>query len=382
MLSSGSSAIIGIGEAGIGRAGEGFDSLDLMGLAAADAMSDAGLAPGDIDGLFCTSSHYAMNTLEAGEYLGITPRFTDATNIGGASFVSHLLHAAAAIEAGLCRNALIVYGSTQLSDSGGLQSASTLNRSEQPFQPRYPVSMYAMATARHMHEYGTTRTDLARVAIAARDWAQLTPGAYRPDPMTIEEALESRMVSSPLSVVDCCLVTDGAGAVVITDTTTARTVRDDFVPVLGAAEKHWHRSIGQMPDLMSTAARITGPLALERASRTLADVDFMQLYDAFTINVILFLEDLGVTPPGQATAFIRDEGIGPGGRLPVNTNGGGLAYCHPGMYGIFLIIEAVRQLRGTAGERQVPDSEIGLIHGNGAVLSGQATAILGCAGSV
>lgn len=378
----GSASIAGVGESDLGRVADGLASLDLAGQAAARAADDAGISLRDVDGIFCATSHYAMSGLELAEYLGIRPRYSDSTNLGGASFVSHLLHATAAIDAGLCTTALIAYGSTQLSDGGKLVTASLPNLYEHPFRPRYPVSMYAMAAARHMHEYGTKREQLAEVALAARQWAQLTPNAYRREPLTLEDVLNARMVSDPLTVADCCLVTDGGGAVIVTSTERAQDLRQPPVAVLGAGEAHWHRSISQMPSLTRTAASDSGTRALAMAGVGVQDVDVVELYDAFTINVILFLEDLGFCAKGEGGEFVSGGRIAPGGTLPVNTNGGGLSYCHPGMYGIFLLVEAARQLRGTAGDRQVHDADIALVQANGAVLSAQATAILGTSDTI
>lgn len=370
-------AIAGVGEAGIGEAAPGSTPLDLIGEAAAVALADAGLGIADVDGLFTASAYYGMPNLNVGEYLGVRPRFSDSTNLGGASFLSHVGHAAAAITAGLCDVALIVYGSTQRSDGGRLKSVAESFPDEQLYAPRYPVTQFALAAARHMHEFGTTREQLASVAVAARVWAGLTPGAFAPEPLTVADVLGSRMLCDPLTVRDCCLVTDGAGAVVVTSTARARTLRRPAVPVLGFGEAHWHRNISQMPDLTVTAATESGARAYAMAGVGPADVDVLELYDAFTITPILFLEDLGLCGKGEGGPFVAEGRTGPGGTHPMNTNGGGLAYCHPGMYGIFTLIEATRQLRGEAGARQVPGAEIALAHGNGAVLSAQATVILG-----
>lgn len=373
----GFASIVGVGESDLGRVAEGMTSLDLAAQAAARAAADAGIGLHDIDAIFCTTSHYAMSGLELAEYLGIRPRYSDSNNLGGASFVSHVLHAIAAIRAGLCSVALIAYGSTQLSDGGSLVTASVPNHYETPYRPRYPITMYALAAARHMHEYGTTRAQLAAVAVAAREWARLTPGAFRTDPLTIEDVLAARMVSDPLTVADCCLVTDGGGAIIVTTTERARTLRQPVIPILGVGEAHWHRSISQMPSLTHTAAAESGARAFAMAGLRPADVDVLELYDAFTINVPLFLEDLGFCEKGEGGPFVEGGRIAPGGELPVNTNGGGLSYTHPGMYGIFLLIEATRQLRGGLGARQIEGAEVALVHANGAVLSAQATALLG-----
>jgi acetyl-CoA acetyltransferase len=375
-------AVVGVGEAGIGAAGPGLTPLDLIGQATATALADAGLQKADVDGLFSASAYYFFPTISAGEYLGIRPRYSDATNLGGSSFISHLHHAAAAIEAGLCSVALIVYGSTQRADGGRLVSGAEPLAYEQPYRPRYPVSMYALAASRHMYQYGTTREQLAEVAVAARQWANLNPQAFARGPLTIEDVLSSRMVSDPLTIRDCCLVTDGAGAVIVTSAERARDLRQPPAFLLGAGEAHWHRHISQMPDLTVTAAADSGARAFAMAGVTPADVDVVELYDAFTINTILFLEDLGFCAKGEGGAFVSGGNIAPGGSLPVNTNGGGLSYCHPGMYGIFALIEAVRQIRGECGDRQQPNVNIALAHGNGGVLSGQVTAILGSAAAL
>jgi acetyl-CoA acetyltransferase len=331
----------------------------------------------DVDGLFSASAYYHMPTLSVGEYLGIRPRYSDATSMGGSSFVSHLFHAAAAIDAGLCQVALITYGSNQRSSKGRLVSGSETFPYEAPHEPRYPVSMYALAASRHMHEYGTTREQLAEVAVAAREWAKMNPKAFMRDDLTVEDVLSSRMVSSPLSVLDCCLVTDGGGAMIVTGAERARNLYKPPVYLLGAGEAHWHRNISQMPDLTVTAASESGPRAFEMAKLGPEDVDVTMLYDAFTINTVLFLEDLGFCEKGEGGAFVSGGRIAPGGELAVNTNGGGLSYNHPGMYGLLLLVEAVRQVRGECGERQQPDVHVALVHGNGGVLSSQVTAILG-----
>lgn len=370
-------AVVGVAESDLGEVGPGFTPLDLIGQATLRALDDAGLEKDEVDGLFSASPYYHMPTLSVGEYLGIRPRYSDATNVGGSSFVSHLLHAASAVEAGLCETALITYGSTQRSAGGRLVSGSEALPYEAPYKPRYPVSMYALAAARHMHEYGTTREQLAEVAVAARQWAKLNPKAFMRDDLTVDEALNSRMVSSPLTVRDCCLVTDGGGAAILTGAEKARGLKQRPVYLLGAGEAHHHRNISQMPDLTTSAATESGARAYEMAGVGPDDVDVAMLYDAFTINTLLFLEDLGFCEKGEGGGFVSGGRISPGGGLAVNTSGGGLSYNHPGMYGLLLVVEAVRQLRGGCGGRQVEGAEVALVHGNGGVLSSQVTAILG-----
>lgn len=378
-LLRGATAIVGVAESDLGEVGPGVNALDLTAQASGRALDDAGLVPADVDAVFSHSAFYPMPTVALAEHLGIRPRFSDSTATGGSSFLAHLRHATAAIDAGMCEVALIAYGSNQRSASGGLISSgqSFLPSYETPFKPRLPVSAYALAAARHMHEFGTTREQLAEVAVAARRWAQLNPVAFERGDLTIEDVLGSRMVSSPLTARDCCLVTDGGGAVVVTSADRAKDLPRTPAYYLGGAEAHWHMSISQLPDVTTTAASETGPRAFELAGLRPSDVDVVQLYDAFTINVLLFLEDLGFCAKGESGDLVSGGGIAPGGHLPVNTNGGGLSYCHPGMYGIFLLIEAVRQLRGEAGDRQVPDTHVALAHGNGGMLSSQVTILLG-----
>jgi len=366
-----------VAESDLGEVGHGVTPLDLIGQATARALADSGLSKADIDGLCTASAYYNLPALDVGEYLGIRPSYTDGTNVGGSSFVSQLWHAAMAIEAGACTNVLIVYGSTQRSDSGRLVSRSELLPYEEPFRPRHPVSMYALAASRHMHQYGTTREQLAEVAVAARQWANLNPVAFAHGPLTIGDVLGSRMVSSPLTSRDYCLVTDGGGAIIVTSAERAGGRPRPPVYLLGAGEAHWHRHISAMPDLTVSAARESGARAFEMAGVAREDVDVVELYDAFTINTILFLEDLGFCAKGEGGAFVAGGRIAPGGEFPVNTNGGGLSYCHPGMYGLLLLIEAARQVRGEAGERQIDDVDVAVAHGNGGVLSSQVTAILG-----
>jgi acetyl-CoA acetyltransferase len=373
----GKAAIVGAAESDLGEVGPGFTPLDLIGQATERALTDAGLEKKDIDGLFSASVYYQMPTLSVAEYLGIRPRYSDATMMGGSSFVSHLLHAIAAIEAGLCEVALVAYASTQLSEGGFRGVSDPPNPFETPYRPRYPVSMYALAASRHMYEYGTTREQLAEVAVAARKWAKLNPKAFMRDDLTVEDVLASRMISSPLSLLDCCLVTDGGGALLVTSAGRAKDLRMPPVYLLGAGEAHWHRNISQMPDLTVTAAADSGRRAYDMAGVGPEDVDVTMLYDAFTINPILFLEDLGFCEKGEGGTLVEGGRTAPGGELPVNTNGGGLSYNHPGMYGLLLLIEAVRQLRGECGERQVEGAEVALAHGNGGVLSSQVTAVLG-----
>jgi acetyl-CoA acetyltransferase len=282
-----------------------------------------------------------------------------------------------AIALGLCNVAVIAYGSTQRSVGRKQASVREVNPYETPFKPFLPSSAYALAASRHMHQFGTTREQLAAVAVAARDWALLNPAAWEKKPLTIDGVLSSRMVSYPFTVRDCCLVTDGGGAIVVTSAERAKSLKKPAAYVLGCGQSTTHASISSMLDLTVTGALTSGKAAYQMAGLGAQDVDVVELYDAFTINTTLFLEDLGFCKKGEGGAFVSEGRIAPNGSLAVNTNGGGLSYCHPGMYGLFLLIEAVRQLRGECGARQVEDCEVALAHGNGGVLSSQATVILG-----
>jgi acetyl-CoA acetyltransferase len=374
-MKRGGAAVVGVAESDLGIVGPGMSPVDLMAQATMRALDDSGLALSDVDAVFAASAQVRFGPMMLAEYLGLNPRYIDGTQIGGSSFMSHLAHAVAAIELGLCEVALIAYGSTQRSVSRKSASPTDVNPYETSFRPMMPASAYAFAAARHMHEFGTTRAQLADVAVAARQWALLNPVAWEKEPLTRDQVLSARMVSDPLTVRDCCLVLDGGGAMIVTSAARARDCKKLPVHVLGTGEAIGHGSISGMSDLTTTAAAISGPRAFAAARVGPRDVDVALLYDAFTITPILFLEDLGFCAKGEGGAFVQDGGIAPGGRLAVNTNGGGLSYCHPGMYGLLAMIECIRQLRGECGARQIDRHDIALAHGNGGVLSSQCTAI-------
>ncbi|MDB5819395.1 MAG: thiolase [Rhizobacter sp.] len=374
-------AIVGAATFGIGEA-PGLDSIDLAVSASLKALSMAHLKPSDVDAVFvCLPSDF-LSGLSVSEYLGIQPRFTDNNRTGGSAFLTHIQTAALALAAGQCDVALICYGSNQRSGSGKLVSAQKQPYFEALYKPAMPVTAYALATSRHMHQYGTTREQLASVAVSARLWAQKNPDAFMRDPLSIEEVLSARMVADPLSVRDCCLVTDGAAAIVMTRADRAVELSKTPAYVLGAAAATTHLNITAMPDLTVTAATQSGARAFAQAGVGPKDIDVVELYDAFTINTILFLEDLGFCQKGEGGAFVSNGRIAPGGELPVNTNGGGLSCVHPGMYGLFTVVEATQQLMGLAGERQIEGVELALAHGNGGTLSSQATTILGTQSTV
>lgn len=343
-----------------------------------EALDDAGLSLADVDGVCHHDS-----SLQFAEYLGIHPTFTEATNTGGSSFEVHVEHAAAAIAAGLCDVVVGVYAATPRGDRAR-QTQRRIDRGnnplvewELPYGLRLPMGPYALSANRHMAQFGTTSEQLAQIAVSTREWASMNPRARYREPLTVDEVLASPIESSPLHRLDCCLVTDGAGAFVLTSAERAATLRKAPVYVLGAATAHDHSMISEMPDLTTTPGAVSGPRAFSMAGIAPSDVDVLMGYDSFTITALLHLEDLGFCAKGEGGPFAQDGKLGPGGSLPMNTNGGGLSYTHPGMYGMFLIVEAVRQLRGECRERQVPSAQIAVAHGSGMVLSCMSTLVLG-----
>jgi acetyl-CoA acetyltransferase len=368
-------SIAGIGYAGLGSS-PGWSALELMARATNAALDDAGLRLEDIDGLCCSTFYHFFPTLSAAEYLGIRPVWSNSDMVGGSSFQSHVMQAAAAIHAGLCKTVLIAYGSNARS-SRDINGLIETPRFELLYKVPVPLAGYALAAARHMHEYGTTRRQLAEVAVAARKWARLNPNAPDEEELDLDVVASAPTIADPLSRYDCCLVSDGGGALILTSTERARDLKQPPAVVLGAGAAHWHREIAQMPDFTQTAALDSGKRAYAMAGVSSRDIDVLQLYDAFTINPILFLEDLGFCAKGEGGAFVSGGRIAPGGALPVNTNGGGLSYVHPGMYGVFCLGEAAIQVRGQGGARQIKDVELALSHGNGGTLSHQCTTILG-----
>jgi acetyl-CoA acetyltransferase len=380
-------AIVGVGDVELeqGFVREGRTVLEIQAIAAKRALEDAGLTKDDVDGLFVAGmwgvpGPGVMPTLAVGEYLGIHPRYADGTNIGGSSFEAHIGHALAAIRAGLCEVALITYGSTQKSDrSRSLAGRPPLlqQQFETPFGLPSPVGSYAMAATRHMHQYGTRPEDLAQIAVNTRRWAQLNPAATMRGPLTVDDVLASPMISYPLHLLDCCLVTDGGGAVVLAAAHRARGLKHPPAWILGYGEAHDHAIITTMPDVTRPPSYESGRRAFQMAGLKPEEMDFAEIYDSFTITVLLTVEALGLAPPGEGAAFFANGRTAPGGAFPVNTNGGGLSYAHPGMYGIFLLIEAARQLWGVCGERQVPKNRLCVVNGTGGTLSSAATVILG-----
>ena len=352
--------------------------------AAANALAHANLSLTAVDALFTCGLDF-MPSLLVAEYLGLRPRYANSDSIGGSSFVAHLHEATRAIRTGECEVALITHGETRRSNRK--RGVSPRPAHDDPWLPDWqweriygvqaPPPAYALAATRHMHEYGTTSEHLAEIAVATRRWAALNPMAYKRQPITVDDVLSSPWLVYPFHQLDCCLVTDSGGAVVLTSTGRARSLGVPVVEVLGSAVALSHYGISQMPDLTRTPAAITGAEAFRQAGVTPADIDVAQLYDSFTYTVLVTLEDLGFCAKGEGGDFVSHQRTAPGGEFPLNTSGGGLSYNHPGMFGMYLMIEAVRQLRGECGQRQVAGAELALVNGIGGYLSSAATAILG-----
>lgn len=346
------------------------------------ALADAGLTIADVDG-FATSGVGPLGVMTVAEHLNLQPRYFDSTSIGGSSFVGHVGHAAAAIQAGLCDVCLITYGSTASSDrfavgTGGVGMGDPPDQFESVYGPTI-VGAYAMVAQRHMHEFGTTSEQLAEIAVTTRHHASLNPAAKFREPITVGDVLASRLVSSPLHLLDCCIISDGGGALVVTSAERARDLRKKPVYVLGSSEAVCHTGAGRR-DLTDVAAKQSAPRAMAMAGVQHADIDLCMIYDSFTITVLATLESIGFCRKGEGGAFVQGGRLRFDGALPVNTDGGGLSSNHPGMRGMFLVIEAVKQLRGECDARQVRDCEIALCHGTGGMLGlrhSGATLVLG-----
>ena len=382
-------AIVGIHEH-ITRYAPDKSELQIQGESVVKALEDAGLAKKDVDGLLTASSRASDSALNLADYLDMYPDYLDNTNVGGASFEFHLGHALSAIATGRINCAVITYSA--MTRSGGLSmgtgsaewTQAGLAPSPDSFEYLYgitTVGLYALIAQRHMHQYGTKPEHLAEIAVAVRKHASMNPQALFRNPITVEDVVNSRIISSPLHLLDCCVITDGGGAVVVASPEVARNCRHRPVWVLGTGEAAAHQGAGKR-DLVYTAAKQSHGPAFATAGVTHDDIDMAMIYDSFTITVLEALEDLGFCEKGEGGDFVSGGRLQIGGGLPINTDGGGLSSNHPGMRGIFLLLEATRQLRhqfeGTP--RQVPDCKIALCHGTGGSLGARhsgGTVILG-----
>ena len=377
-------AIVGVAESDEMGNVPNKSSLQHHAEAAHNALADAGLSLSDVNGLMTAG----FSTLATAEYFGLQPSFTDNTSVGGSSFVIHVAHAAAAIRAGYCDTVLITHGQAGRSTRVAVPPDRNLPvaQYETPYGMIGQPINYAMACTRYMHEYGEERTRqaLAEIAVSTRKWANLNPTAYMHDtPMSFDDYHNSRWVAWPFHLFDCCLVTDSGAAIIVTTAEKARNCAKEPVWVLGAAEGHDHNLISFMPNHTSTWSRETGARSLERAGLVHDDIDLTMIYDSFTYTTLVTIEGLGFCRPGEGPDFVANQRTAPGGDFALNTNGGGLSYSHPGMYGSFLLVEAVRQLRGECGERQVrrkgsPDqpAATSIVNGTGGSLSSTGTVVL------
>ena len=379
----GSVAIVGIGETDVGAL-HGQGSTELCAEAARRALRDAGLAKADIDGLVTCNPWVEPHLYHAemfAEYMQVFPRFCMTLNAGGATSLTAVVRAASAIVTGVCNTVLITHGDNPRTGMTGLETGQKMTTTMNPqFELPYGVPLtngYAMAGRAHMHEFGTTSEQFAQVAVSARKHACLNPAAEKRTPITIADVLSSPMAAEPLHALDCSLWSDGGAAVIVVAAERAKDFPDKPVYFLGGGEAHWHEHLFQARSLTTTAASESGPRAYEMAGMTPADMHFAQIYDCFTPVAIMELEDLGFCAKGEGGAFVESDNIELGGTLPVNTHGGLLSHSHTGHPGsMFALTEAVTQLRGGAGARQVANAEVGLVHGQGGVLSSHATLIL------
>jgi len=344
--------------------------------AAFNALADAGITKYDVDGVLCAG----QSPVQVAEYLGITPKFVDGTSVGGCSYMLHVRHASAAIKAGLCSVALITHGESgrsRVGMAGWSRASQALGAQfEEPYGVAGPPTRFTVPILRHMHEYGTTHEQLASVAVATRQWAMQNPRAMMRDPITIADVLNSRMIAYPVHLLECCLVTDGGGALVVVSAERAKDFPKKPVYVLGTGESTEHSMISMMHDFTeSRAFKVSGAQAFAEAKVAHKDIDHAMFYDAFAHTPMFALEALGFVGKGEGGPFFAEMRTAPGGDFPLNTNGGGLSYTHTGMYGMFAIQESVRQLRGEAAA-QLPDVRISIAHGVGGMFHAAGTLIL------
>lgn len=343
--------------------------------AALNAMKDAGLNPSDIDGVACAG----ISPVELAHYLGITPTYADGTSVGGCSFMLHVRHAAAAINEGLCKTVLITHGESGRSRVGaggyGRAPSSLMGQFEMPFGVTSPPTMFTIPVLRYMKTYGVTEEDLAMVAVVQREWAAKNPRSSFKDPISVDDVLNSPMIAWPFRMLMCCLVTDGGGALILTSADRAKDFPNKPVYVLGTGESVETPMVSQMEDFTSSKAfRVSGKKAFDEAGIKHSDVDHLMIYDAFAHLPLYGLEDLGFVKPGEAKDFVRERNTAIGGKLPMNTNGGGLSYMHSGMYGMYALQESVRQMRGVA-PAQVEGAKISVCHGVGGMFAASGTVI-------
>lgn len=377
-IHGGAVAIVGAAETDdIGHL-PGMSMLDLHAQAALRALQDAGLTVADVDGII-TAGPMAM---EVSDYLGIVPRYLDGTMVGGGSFMLHVRHAAAAIASGAAEVVLITHGESGRSRVGmppwNRAPSSLPGQFEMPFGAVAPYSTFTLPTLRFLHDRGMGIADLAEPVVAQREWAQRTPRALKREPITVDEVMAAAPVAYPFTKEMCCVVTDGGGALVLVSADRAADLpsTDRAVYLQGSGESAESPLLSQMAEISSFRSfRLSAAEAFRSAGIGTDDVDHLMVYDAFAHLPLYGLEDLGFVGHGESADFIRDGHTRPGGRLPMNTNGGGLSYTHTGMYGMFAILESVRQLRGEAAA-QVPDVRVGFVQGVGLFFAAAGALVL------
>lgn len=375
--------ITGVAETPLGKVSD-VSQMGMFALAAREALNEAGLTLADVDGLWAPWQG-AMSSTAVAEYLGIRPKYLDSSDHGGCQFLANVMHAVAAIGAGIVEVALIGFASRQRSmksrprDVDAFFGESLSVEFEGALGLPMPIGHFALAMDRHMHVYGTKREAFAEVAVAARRWAQLNPKAWHHGrPITREEVLASRPLCEPLTKEEMCLVTDGGGVMVITGAARAVDARKKPVRILGAAEAVTHYHIWTSPDITRWAGEESAKAALGMAGLKPSDVDVFEPYDACTPAVIIQLGDVGFVDRSDVGDFVLEGNLAPGGKLPSMTSGGGLAYNHPGAFGMQIMVESVRQARGEAGERQVENARIVMAHGIGGIYSNGASVVMVC----
>lgn len=381
---TGEVAIVGVCESPLRRAPD-VHPFAIHADCIAGALADAGLEHGDVDGFASAASFHpeggkSLDACEIADYVGLTPHWIDSTDLGGAAFIAHAGHAALAIAAGMADVVVVSYAASGRSSPMPEPDLETYAWGPGAYEiPHGPstVGNYALAAHRHMHEYGTTPEQLAKIAVQCRANAAANPHARYRDPITVPDVTGSRMIASPLHLFDCCVVTDSGGAFVMTSRRRAEQLTSRPVYLLGFGEAVGQTLMHQMPDFTRTAAVRSGADAFATAGMTPDEIDCAQLYDSFTVTVLLTLESLGFCAPGEAGPYIDDGNLAPGGRLPINTDGGGLSSNHPGRRGALAMIEAVRQLRGTSPGVTIDGARSCLVNGTGGSLSATATTILG-----
>ncbi|MGW7671060.1 thiolase C-terminal domain-containing protein [Streptomyces sp. NRRL F-5122] len=380
-------AIAGVSLSDCGRVDEATP-YTLHAQAARRALADAGLDRALVDG-FASAGLGTLAPVEVAEYLGLRPTWVDSTSVGGSTWEVMAAHAVDAIAAGRARAVLLVHGSTARADIRAGRRTGTLAfgaRGALQFEVPYGhtlIAKYAMAARRHMHRYGTTIEQLAEVAVQARANASANPEAMFRDPVTVDEVLSGPMIADPFTRLHCCIRSDGGAAVLLVAEDLVRDCRTAPVWVLGAGEHVSHAAMSEWPDFTVSPAAVSGRLAFERAGVRPQEVDFAEIYDAFSYMTLVTLEDLGFCGKGEGGPFVeKGRLLVRGGELPVNTDGGGLSAQHPGMRGLFLLVEAVRQLRGEAGDRQVRRRggvlpRLGVASGTGGWFCSSGTLVLG-----